>query len=153
MSWRWIFAGMIVVAIARAQDFTPVAHAQAVACTVTTTSGEIEGVDRGASCAFFAIPYAAPPIGPLRWKPPQPAAPSALFRANTPPPSCSNVNPAGMLAGSEDCLKLNIWAPNPLPSAPAPVIVWLHTGGFVGASANFASHPSFTSSLLGPLVP
>ena len=43
-------------------------------------------------------------------------------------------------AGNEDCLKLNVWVRNPLPSTPAPVIVWLHTGGFVAASANFASH-------------
>ena len=41
---------------------------------------------------------------------------------------------------SEDCLKLNIWVPDPRPSSPAPVIVWLHTGAFFATSANFPSH-------------
>jgi len=140
MSWRWMIAVLFVVAVAGAREFTP-AYAQSVPCTVTISNGDVEGVDRGASCAYLGIPYAAPPLGPLRWKPPQPASPWTLVRANTPPLSCSNLQlPAGTLAGSEDCLKLNIWAPDPLPAAPAPVIVWLHTGSFVGASANFPSH-------------
>ena len=42
------------------------------------------------------------------------------------------------LSGSEDCLRLNVWVADPLPNGPAPVIVWLHTGAFTGASANFA---------------
>jgi para-nitrobenzyl esterase len=41
------------------------------------------------------------------------------------------------VSGDENCLKLNVWAPDPLPSTPAPVIVWLHTGAFIAASANF----------------
>jgi para-nitrobenzyl esterase len=41
-------------------------------------------------------------------------------------------------AGNEDCLKLNVWVADPLPNGPVPVIVWLHTGAFTGASANFA---------------
>jgi len=57
----------------------------------------------------------------------------------TPPPSCPNIN-AGPPAGNEDCLKLNVWVSDPPPAGPAPVIVWFHTGSFVAASANFASH-------------
>jgi para-nitrobenzyl esterase len=140
MKCCWTYAVILVVAVAIAHDFTDTVLAQSVSCSVTTANGDIEGVDRGASCAFLGIPYAAPPIGPLRWKPPQPASPWTLFRATTAPLSCSNIQPAGTLGGSEDCLKLNVWVPDPMPSTPVPVIVWLHTGGFVGASANFASH-------------
>ena len=50
---------------------------QSVSCLVSTTNGEVQGMDLGASCAFLSIPFAAPPIGSLRWKPPQPAAPWA----------------------------------------------------------------------------
>ena len=50
---------------------------QAVSCLVTTPSGDVQGVDQGASCAFLGIPFAAPPIDGLRWRPPQPAAPWA----------------------------------------------------------------------------
>src|SRR5262245_53333961 len=104
-------------------------------CAVTTTKGDVLGLDLGASCSFLGIPYAAPPVNTLRWKPPQPAASwAAPFPATTAPLTCPNVN-NGPPAGNEDCLKLNVWVRNPLPSAPAPVIVWLHTGGFVASSA------------------
>ena len=107
--------------------------AQGVSCLVPTSNGDVQGVDRGASCAFLGIPYAASPTGNNRWKPPKPKASWAplIFNATMPPPSCS---------ANEDCLKLNIWTPDPAPGGQAPVIVWLHTGGFTAASANFASH-------------
>lgn len=115
-------------------------RSQAPSCLVTTSNGDVQGVDLGASCVFLGIPFAAPPTGNLRWKPPQPAAawPTTL-NATTPPPACPNIFPAGSTTtgGNEDCLKLNIWRPDPAPTEPAPVIVWIHTGAFQGASANF----------------
>jgi len=115
-------------------------RAAPASCQATVASGDVQGLDVGASCAFLGIPYAAPPINALRWKPPQPVAPWATaFPATVNPPNCPNIN-AGPPAGNEDCLKMNIWVRNPLPTTPAPVIVWLHTGGFAAASANFASH-------------
>jgi para-nitrobenzyl esterase len=113
---------------------------QAPACFVQVAQGGVQGVDRGASCAFFGIPFAAPPVVSLRWKPPQPAnAWSTTLLANTPPLSCPNLNQPTP-AGNEDCLRLNVWARDPLPGGSAPVIVWFHTGSFIAASANFASH-------------
>ena len=107
-------------------------------CLVTTTSGTVQGLDVGPSCSFLGVPFATPPTGALRWKPPQPAVPSATtIMATTPPPTCPS---AGAGAQSENCLRMNIWVRNPLPVTPAPVIVWLHTGGFAASSANFASH-------------
>jgi para-nitrobenzyl esterase len=116
---------------------------QAVSCFVSTFSGDVQGVDRGASCAFLGIPYAASTADSNRWKPPQPKAPWAplVFSAMTAPSSCPSLSmPSGAPSGNEDCLKLNIWTPDPAPNSQAPVIVWLHTGSFTGASANFASH-------------
>src|SRR5262245_34779560 len=71
--------------------------AQAVSCLVSTTNGDVQGMDLGASCAFRGIPFAAPPIGALRWKPPQPATPwaPATLNATATPPVCPQVSPAG----------------------------------------------------------
>src|SRR2546426_8368338 len=75
-------------------------------------------------------------------KPPQPAAPWApttpTLNATVAPPPCPLINPPGSTTtvGSENCLKLNIWAPNPAPASLAPVIVWIPTGAFQSASAS-----------------
>lgn len=110
-------------------------------CVVSTPSGVVRGVVRGPGCTYLGIPYAAPPVGDLRWKPPQPKAPwaPAVLSATSSPPSCPLINPptTGQPSGSEDCLMLNIWAP--LRPARAPVIVWLHPGNFQAASANLAA--------------
>ena len=114
---------------------------QGPSCLVTTVGGDVQGADNGASCTFLGVPFAAPPIGALRWIPPQPAPPwsPSVLAATTPQPSCPTLF-TGSPSGSEDCLKLNLWVSDPPPTQPAPVIVWLHTGGFSAASANFASH-------------
>jgi para-nitrobenzyl esterase len=112
-----------------------------VSCLVTTTNGDVQGVAGVSSCTFLGIPFAAPPLGNLRWRPPQPAAPWAPATLNaTTARQCPQIFPAGSTTtvGNEDCLLLNIWTPNPAPTAPAPVIFWIHTGAFQGASANFA---------------
>jgi para-nitrobenzyl esterase len=113
---------------------------QTVACLVPTTNGDVQGVAAGSSCTFLGIPFAAPPLGNLRWRPPQPAAPWAPTTLNaTILRQCPQIFPAGSTTtlGNEDCLRLNIWTPNPAPTAPAPVIFWIHTGAFQGASMNF----------------
>ncbi len=129
---------------------------QGTSCFVTTASGQVQGVDLGASCAFLGIPFAAPPVGSLRWKPPQPAAPwVGTLNATTNPPACPNVNPPGSATtgGNEDCLKLNIWAPNPLPDYPAAVLVWIHTGAFMAASVNLPdSNGRRLAELTGAIV-
>jgi para-nitrobenzyl esterase len=141
MQRRWSLSVLVVLSMATTAEpvliSSPEAKRQSPSCLVTTTGGDVQGLDNGVSCSFLGIPFAAPPIGPLRWKPPQPAAPwaPATLNATAAPPNC----PSGTV-GSEDCLKLNIWTPDPAPASPAPVIVWIHTGAFLAASANFAAH-------------
>jgi para-nitrobenzyl esterase len=142
MHKRWTLSALVIPALAGAAHFaTREVHTQGSSCLVTTFNGDVQGVDNGSSCAFLGIPFAAPPLGGLRWRPPQPAAPwaPATLSATGGLP-CANVNPPGSTttAGSEDCLKLNIWTPEPAPASPAPVIAWIHTGAFQSASANLA---------------
>jgi para-nitrobenzyl esterase len=114
----------------------PLVHTQAPSCQVTTSQGDVLGVDRGSSCAFLGVPFGAPPTANLRWRPPVgvPAWAPATLNATISPLACG----AGP-QGSEDCLKLNIWAPYRNAGPPKPVIVWLHPGSFFAASANLSA--------------
>jgi para-nitrobenzyl esterase len=113
--------------------------AQSPSCRVTTANGDVQGALRGGTCTFLSIPYAAPPTGNLRWRPPQPRAPWAPITLDaTLQRQCAQINTnTGAPQGVEDCLVLNVWAPAASAGAPLPVLVWLHTGGFQEVSANF----------------
>ena len=138
---RFSMAAILVLLCAAGGGPAGSVSAQAGSCFATTVSGGVQGVDRGASCAFLGIPFAAPPTGTLRWRRPQPAAPwdPLTLNATVAPLPCAQLNVAtGLPSGSENCLQLNVWTPNPLPAFGAPVIVWFHPGSFVNANANFA---------------
>ena len=87
--------------------------------------------------SYKGIPYAAPPVGDLRWKPPQPAKPWKGIRvAKSFPATCPQPLPLAGPPQSEDCLGLNVWTPARSASDKLPVMVWIHGGGFViGASS------------------
>ncbi|GAB3431088.1 carboxylesterase/lipase family protein [Actinophytocola sediminis] len=106
---------------------------------VATESGAVRGTVSDTTRAFQSIPYAAPPVGDLRWRDPRPPAPWEGERdATNPAPACAQA-PGEVPDGSrdEDCLYLNVTTPAK-KSKKKPVIVWVHGGGFyMGASSNY----------------
>ncbi|HEV8040757.1 MAG TPA: carboxylesterase family protein [Bryobacteraceae bacterium] len=109
--------------------------------TVPTESGRISGVSANGLSVFKGVPFAAPPVGDLRWRPPMPAAPWTRTRkADTFAPACMQVGVS--MPGetpppvSEDCLYLNIWTPDDRPKEHLPVIVWIYGGGYINGSAS-----------------
>ncbi len=96
-------------------------------------TGSIQGATEYNMNVFKGIPYAAPPAGDLRWRPPQPAASwsgirdASKFGNSCPQPNLKNENKGLGLPGSEDCLNLNVFTPQN-PGKGLPVMVWIHGG-------------------------
>ncbi|MEZ4403663.1 MAG: carboxylesterase family protein [Kofleriaceae bacterium] len=153
---RWLGAVALVVAAcgggggdgepdAAGGDADGAVDAPAAACTptagaaaerVATTSGVVRGAMDGATWAYKGVPFAAPPVGPLRLRAPLPAtcAPTELDATQL-GPRCPQLD-GDVFVGDEDCLQLNVWAPA-AGAAPRPVMVWIHGGAnMVGSAAD-----------------
>lgn len=116
---------------------------------VTIDTGALQGTRFGNLphvAAFLGIPYAAQPVGNLRWRPPQPSSPwTGVRKAHTYGPACPQ-NPSPWLPEmlgrktmktDEACLYLNVWTPDLSNAAKAPVMVWVHGGGNVEGSGEW----------------
>ena len=128
-------AGLIMLSV------SCVAFAERAPDPVKVTGGEIQGVLEGELTVYKGIPYAAPPVGELRWRAPQPVEKWDGVRT-------ANQFAAAPIQGgrsdpgvSEDCLYLNVWSPAESKKDKLPVLVWIHGGAFsMGSSACSGGH-------------
>ncbi len=115
---------------------------------VTIKDGALRGTATAGVSAFLGIPYAAPPFGANRMRPPQPVRPwdgerdATAFGPTVPkgdyPPMYQPLFPEVVIAG-EDCLNLNVWTPDPGASG-LPVLVWIHGGSFMNGSGSVGEY-------------
>ena len=129
-----LFAVLLVSAISFAADSPTKPCAVTGEDVACTAQGAVRGVIESDMLAFKGLPYARPPVGILRWRPP--GTPSAWEGARDGSrfgAICPQII-ANKVAGEEDCLTLNVWRPRSLPATPLPVMVFLTGGGNHGLS-------------------
>ncbi|RZI86741.1 MAG: carboxylesterase family protein [Rubrivivax sp.] len=111
--------------------------AQTSAPIVSTSHGAVSGVLSQGVRQYLSIPFAAPPLGELRWQAPQPSAPwSGVRDGSVSSKRCAQTKTSlGAESLTEDCLYLNVHVPNDIGARQLPVMVWIHGGAFIAGAA------------------
>jgi para-nitrobenzyl esterase len=128
-------------------------------CSLTLATGRIAGSPVGEGCAFHSIPYAAPPVGALRFRAPGPVSP---WPGTLPAPKTARLCPqypdpletypdSREIYTDEDCLYLDVWAPK-IDSGARPVLVFIPGGAFLVGSASFSTYDAAALSSRGDVV-
>ena len=156
MKTKMFWLGVFALAILALGVFAAPAFAQTSTMDVVQTeNGQVAATrDSTADLRMYKmIPFAAPPVGDLRWKPPQPVAPwQGIRRADYFSPRCMqpNISKTSILyareeVASEDCLYLNVWTPAKSNAEKLPVMVWIYGGSNI---INSGSRPDFEGAAL-----
>ena len=136
LSSKFLIRGLLLVVVLATS-----AVALAQSPRALTESGATAGVRESGLNVYKGVPFAAPPVGDLRWRPPAHAAPwTGTRKTDAFAPACmqTGVSMPGETppAVSEDCLYLNIWTPAKNVHEHLPVIVWIYGGGYINGSAS-----------------
>ena len=139
---RWLAWTALTLA-----GLAPLGLAQAAAPRLRVQQGTLSGKAVNGVQQFLGVPFAAPPVGPLRWQPPQPPVWSGTRDATKFGPACAQGD-----GGSEDCLTLNVFRPSLElinSSVSLPVMVWVYGGGFYeGVASKFNASAIIAQSVL-----
>ena len=137
----------------------PTASPMSDSPVVKIAHGALQGTRQSNLSVFKGIPYAAPPVGDLRWRAPQPVANwndvrrADAFGSACIQPETQATNGAGSVGTvSEDCLYLNVWTPNAEPNAKLPVMVWIHGGALVQGAGSLPLYDGSKLAELGAVV-
>jgi para-nitrobenzyl esterase len=155
--------GRLVAVLLAAFGLIGASNAAPLAKT-TIEQGKVAGAVKGDVAAFLGIPYAAPPVGNLRWREPQaPASWKGVRQATAYGANCMQIiTPKGhgpwtweySAQGkvSEDCLTVNVWTPAKVTSEKLPVLFWIHGGGYFEGSSSVAIYDGAALAKKGIVV-